>query len=521
MQPCFAVIEREPESATSILSCRFGFAAIEESPAMTTPSTSAPTTTPMKKVTAALDRLIDAAAPHQGLIPSLLDLDGRGMLRHLPPAIDGQRDGDRSFPGSNLSHDVSVLHTLYGLADALDRPACADAADRYLQRFATHCTTEAATPTGLFPWGEHSFWNLVEDRAGNSYILNRGSAPIIHDHLLQAPQWLWEKLWVFNPRCVERFAEGLDLHYVSDERCEYIRHAPLLGGGRPAAGVGTDKRSCDFPRHGGFYLYDWTFALLRTQRDDLRQNVRGQIERMLDYWWNRRDPRNLVFSETRTPPDIERHYRVLVMSQGLSLAASLLEAAAMRGGEGGDESDLAEVMRERGRAYLDGFLSVPHDLDVGRFVSAFPADRPEELRFYAIWGSVYGTPPAAASGLMALCCYRLTNNEAALRYAEAVGRAYAAQPFPEDVAVPVKDAGSAIELLVDLADLTGEGRFLDDAASLAARMMPIYFDQALPRAAAGVDYYESQCLPGYFLHALARLAVLRDGGRMEPDYTLR
>ena len=78
-----------------------------------------------------------------------------------------------------------LLLALYGLAAELGDAGLARGADLYLQRFAWHCTD---TPSGLFPWGEHAFWNLADDRPGNSYILNRGATPLTHDHLHQAPK---------------------------------------------------------------------------------------------------------------------------------------------------------------------------------------------------------------------------------------------------------------------------------------------------------------------------------------------
>lgn len=209
-------------------------------------------------LTRALDALIAAAQPHEGLFPSLIDRRTGTMLTTLPAAIPGQRDGDRAFPGSNLIHDEATLKTLYALASAWNRPDYAVAADRYLQHFASHCTN---TATGLFPWGEHSFWHLTENRVGNSYVHDKRfesmgqHLPPTHDHLRQAPLWLWEKLWAFNPRCVERFAEGLDFHWQQGERKEYIRHANIEERTHPT----PNQRSCDFPRHGGFYIFDWAY----------------------------------------------------------------------------------------------------------------------------------------------------------------------------------------------------------------------------------------------------------------------
>ena len=78
------------------------------------------------------------------------------------------------------------------------RPEYAAAADRYLERFVTHCTD---TRSGLFPWGEHALWDLKRDCLGNSRHLRNpdDTGGAIHDHLRQAPLWLWEKIQEFNP----------------------------------------------------------------------------------------------------------------------------------------------------------------------------------------------------------------------------------------------------------------------------------------------------------------------------------
>ncbi len=85
----------------------------------------------MNHVVRAMDALVDAGEPFEGLFPSLLDRETCGMLTRMPPPIPGLRNGDRSHLGSNLIHDEATLKTLYALAKALDRPDYSEAADRY------------------------------------------------------------------------------------------------------------------------------------------------------------------------------------------------------------------------------------------------------------------------------------------------------------------------------------------------------------------------------------------------------
>lgn len=466
----------------------------------------------LNQVCGALDILIECGRPHGGLFPSLIDRDRRVMLAELPPSIPGQRVGDRAHRGSNLIHDEAALKTLYALASILARPDYAQAADAYLRRFATHCTD---TATGLFPWGEHSFWNLAGDRVGNgTHNVNpgyRGSAT--HDHLRQAPVWLWEKLQAFNPRCVERFAEGLDFHWTEGRRDEYIRHANIDERTYPRRG----ERACDFPRHGGFYILDWAFAWRQTGRPDFLEQIRV----MLDYWWTKRDGRGLLLIESRSPETSARFHRINAPGQTLSLGVSLLEAAALLADR---EPELAATMRERARVYLDGFLAAPHDPALGVFVLLCHRDTHAVTEAMPVWGSIYGLWPASYVALTALRGFGLTGDERLLAWASAVGRAYASQPFPVGAAVPAMDTGLALDLLSDLFAVTREAAWLRDAAHLAETVAGIYLDGALPRGAAGIDWYESQMGPGFLLHGLARCALMvREGPALpfEADYTAR
>ncbi len=466
----------------------------------------------LEDVLAAMDRLITAGAAHGGLFPSLLHRRTGEMFDELPPPIPGQRNGDRAHHGSNLIHDEATLKTLYALAEALDRPDYADAADTYLRRFATHCTD---TATGLFPWGEHSYWDLVEDRVGNSYALTGRDKlpPATHDHLRQAPLWLWKKLRQFNPGCVERFAEGLDFHWQEGERKEYIRHARIEERVHPTPG----GRSCDFPRHGGFYIFDWAFAWSATGRKDFL----AQTETMLDYWWMKRDDRGLLLIESRSPRDDLRFHGINAPGQTLSLAASLLESAGL---PADSTPELAAAMRHRAGVYVDGFFAAPHDPDRGIFAILSRRDNNSLTEAMPIWGSRYGLWPASYVALTCLCAYRLHRDERLLDWARAVGRGYLDTPFPADVAVPAMDAGLGLGLLADLYELTRDDTWLNGGLTLAGKLRNVYLKEVLPCGAAGIDWYESQMGPGFLLHGLARIAMLAgapDNCPLDADYTAR
>ncbi len=470
----------------------------------------------LEKVCASIDILVEAGKAHGGLFPSLLDLETHEMPVALPPAIEGQRMHDRAHPGCNLMHDHPTLKAMYGLSRALGRGDYAKAADRYLQRFATHCTD---TATGLFPWGEHAFWDFEKDGIGDSHCFGdpevmpnqHWDGTALHDHLRQAPVWLWEKLYAFNPDCVTGFAEGLDYHYKDGEPRRYMRHAYIEVKARHRPW----PRSQDYPRHGGFYILDWACAYVKTGREDFLR----QIDEMVDYAWPRRDEKGVLLQHI--VPEDAHDYNSNGVAQTLSLAASLLEAAVLLEDR---EPELAQRMRERAGVYIGGFLGAPHDLENGVVVSTARRGTGEPLGNSPIWGSVYGLWPASYVALMCLCAYRLTEDERLRSWAEGVGRCYTKTPFPEGVAMPAMDPGLGIELLGDLYDLTGDASWLEGGLRLAEQVMGIYMDGDLVRGAAGIDWYESQMVPGDLMHGLARLALLdadRKNCPLEANYSGR
>ena len=77
-----------------------------------------------------------------------------------PASIPGQRHGDRSIRGGNLFHDVMLLRAADCISDLTGQAKYRDAATAYLKFYFEHCRQ----PTGLFPWGEHAYWDFFAER---------------------------------------------------------------------------------------------------------------------------------------------------------------------------------------------------------------------------------------------------------------------------------------------------------------------------------------------------------------------
>ena len=465
------------------------------------------------KICNAIDLMIESSEPYKGLFPSILHPKTGEMLTEKPPKIPGQRDGDRAHLGTNLIHDESLLATMNALAETQSKPEYTEAVDRYLEHFAQNCTD---TTTGLFPWGEHSFWQLIEERVGCSRNPAGGTA--IHDHLRQVPLWLWQKLNMFNPACVQSFADGLDYHWTEGEGLEYIRHANI----DTEAHLARGGRSCDFPRHSGFYILDLAFAWTQNRRPETLQ----QIQNYTNYWWEKRDDRGLLRIESRSPKDDERFFQMNAPTQTFSLGVSLLESAALI------ESrlpELADQMRRYGSVYIDGFLTAPHNLETREFISLCECKTDRIVERMSVWGSVYGAGTACGAAVLCLGGWRLTQNEKLMAYALAVGSTYLDEKFPVDQVhaegfkIPASDAGLTLELFADLYDITGESVWLEGGIELAETVLEVYFPETLPYGASAINWYESQMGPAFLIHGLARVALLAIHRTcpLAPNYTAR
>ncbi len=466
------------------------------------------------KICNAIDLMIKSSKEYKGLFPSILHPQTGEMLMDKPPKIPGQRDGDRAHLGTNLIHDEPLLATMNALAETQSKPIYVEAVDRYLEHFAQNCTQ---TKTGLFPWGEHSFWHLIGERVGCSRNPAGGAA--IHDHLRQVPLWLWERLNTFNPVCVQTFADGLDYHWTKGDTLEYIRHANI----DMKAHLDRGGRSCDFPRHSGFYIFDLVFAYTQDQRPETLK----QIQNYTEYWWEKRDARGLLRIESRSPKEAESFFEKNAPTQTLSLGISLLESAALL------ESllpELADKMQQYGLVYIGGFLAAPHNLETREFVSMCECETNRAYGQMSAWGSVYGSGTVGSTGVLCLGGWQLTQNERLMECARAIGNIYLDEKFPVDQVrsegfkIPASDAGLALELFADLYAITGESLWLEGGMELAKTVLEVYFPETLPYGASGIDWYESQMGAAYLIHGLARVALCQtmpDSCPLDPNYTAR
>lgn len=117
---------------------------------------------------------------------------------------------------SNLLWDTENIRLLEALTRSTGDQSYRRAADDYMRFFLKHCISPT---TGLFAWGEHVAYNVVDDQV-------RGKR-----HELQHAEPLWEELWRIDPDAVRREIEAIYRHHITDKRTmAFDRHANFCNG---------------------------------------------------------------------------------------------------------------------------------------------------------------------------------------------------------------------------------------------------------------------------------------------------
>lgn len=220
-----------------------------------------------------LDRGRDTyGAQKTGLFLSALDRTTLGPLASRPAAPTGIRRADRAGPpgealvGANPHLDENLYRILYTLTEVTGDARYAKAADESLTWFFNNAQSKA---TGLFPWGEHMFWNVLTDEFGTGMA---GDPKKVAMHEFARPWMLWDRSYELAPEPCRRFALGLWEHQIAnhetggfDRHALYFRHGPADGK--------------DFPRHAGFYIAAWGHAYKRTKDETFLKAIEVLLAR--------------------------------------------------------------------------------------------------------------------------------------------------------------------------------------------------------------------------------------------------
>lgn len=391
------------------------------------------------------------------------------------PAPAGVRESDRAVGGCNLYHDAVTLRVFRVLSALSGDGRYRDAAGEYM-RFALQALPGGET--GLLAWGEHLYYDFFRD----AVAAERRS----HELLEWTPPW--PELWETNPGAVAKAIAGLRYHYYADDpRALYNRHA---GWGTP---LHQKPGGQPWIKHSGLYAYSFLFLHRKTGETRWLDWARGAA----DLYWNRRDPQTgLTLSCIDDPRPGSRN----ASSGMVYLAYWLLK--------GYHEDPRRKEMRDRAVAYLKAYDR--HFYDARRegyrqLVS--PQGQPVNDDLTPPWHFAYGESSILPLGRVAAYFARTEKEPAALEMAGRIHRIARKTAVPEKVSI--EGLGFALNLALDLYDLTGKKAYLEDARHYADLAIGRFWVEApgggLFVREPGDRYYEAKTGAGDAVAGLLRL----------------
>ena len=448
------------------------------------------------------DTMIASGTDHYGTIhspmfASLIDMESHSNPQDIPGNSLGQRYEDRSLKGGNLCQDVMLLQAMDNMSKLTGNQKYQQEVTDYLTFFLKNCPHPN---TGLFPWGEHAYWNFYEEQ--NTYTT--------HEFLGGVPYSFWERMWIINPKAVLGESDGLINHIMDFETFHFDRHADIVNPmplPRPANYGGMD-----FARHAGFYIHLWTFAYSKS-KDPKYMAWAGKL---LDHHWKMLSPK------LGLPPD-RKGTKDAAAASSLALSLSLLEAAGLL--------PQGDKMRNRyetvAKTYLDAILRLPHKPATGQFLMNPPMDQTPENA-----SGNYGLPykfgyggglSADYAGLLA-GAYRITKDERALKLAEDFADYYTKNsPPPITDAVFARVYASIIGLFNDLYEINHKQQYLDQAKRYANFAIDNLYYKGMFRGATNINHYEGDMMESSLVYNLVWLDAINKKAdiKIESNYFLR
>ncbi len=423
---------------------------------------------------------------HTALWAGVIDARSMTVPEAGTPPPRGVRPHDRAVGGCNLYHDAVTIRVFRALSEVTGQPRYRDAALAYMRDF----LALAQNPrSGLLAWGEHLYYDLFKDRV---------AAERAHHELLE---WTppWPELWEANPEAVARAIAGLRFHFYEDNpQALYNRHANWDSpthqkpGGQP------------WIKHSGLYAYSFMFLFSKTREQKWLEWARGAGAL---YWNHRNKETNLTLGCIGDPRPTSSH----ASSQAPELAYWLFKAWELAPEE--------KAFRDRALILTKAYYKYFFDPAQGAFRGSVALDgKPLSEATSGPWNIAYGQPGILPNGRIAAYLARKTGDAQLAGMAKQVHRIARQTPLPEGVSI--EGIAFALNLSLDLYDLTKESGYLRDAQHDAAYAVEHFWRQgpggALFVRQAGDSFYEAKTGAGDLLAGLLRLHLRLNPKLPEP-----
>ncbi len=430
---------------------------------------------------AILENAIDTyGEQHSGMILSVLNHQtAKPLVDVLPRAPHGVRRPDRTGLGGS---NANLQQNLYRVMRSLSRLTGDDRYEKAVRNAIADFFRITQHPdTGLLAWGEHLYWNCVEDRLGDMDYPHQTHEP-------KLPFIYFDLAYALEPQRTLNYARGLWEHQIAcKETGDFSRHAKY--------NVHGPSRGHDFPKEGSFFIKTWSEAYAKTQDPYYANAVKVLARRYQD----RMNDRHLLEWESKGAPDRVNKCVTLWM---VSLALESHDAASRM------DPETAALLTELAERLDKGFLALPHMAAVPEqaFVAFAFTDsgkpRPDPKKksdgYSATVGMGYGI---STTSMFATLCYsrskQIGDTPAGVAYRKLVVQAadiYSNMRFdPKANDVWAGEYGFAIFTQLAAFRLTKNQAYLLAAQKIADHAIADLWDEGnavLPRASTRTDYYD-------------------------------
>lgn len=343
---------------------------------------------------------------------------------------------------SSLIYDQGTIRALYAMTDATKDPKYARAADACLKFFLDNMVSEQ---TGMFGWGEHICYNVFLDYIIGSGFSVRGDRNFTYDHELERWTTIYDIFWEKDPAKTLNEIEGIYEYKIHDYNTfVFNRHSGYYGG-RTASSILT------FIKHSGLFVHAFALAYVKTGD----KKYAGWARKMADLFWNLRDPRTGLVRGC-----IQRKDENVAPAELAQLVLFLLRAYQWHPDP---------VYLERSLAYLKAYRKFFLVNEKGDFRDQVHPDgtdrKPGQLAEF--WEGPIRMAKAA------VLAYSLSGDQEPLELARIV----AARVTPELtfstmiqrslISDEIEARNVALSMVLDLYEVTGDRKCLDQAKSLA------------------------------------------------------
>ncbi|NUQ63073.1 MAG: AGE family epimerase/isomerase [Pirellulales bacterium] len=390
----------------------------------------------------------------------MLEGDALKKVEAIPREPWGVRPHDRMISGGNPQHCENLYQVLYALAELTGKSRYAEEADRSLEFFFKHCQSPA---TGLFWWGEHAGWDFHGEKPIDK--------PAGKTHEFYRPWVLWQQSWRLAPEACRRFALGLWEHQIGNhETGDFSRHAAI-----DAHAPGADA---PYARHGGFYIETWAAAYEKTGEEVFLHAIESVLDGLERA--RLREGGYLIGGSKRNGGRRDHD---------LSLAVSLGNAAA--------------TVPAALAAKLRGVATTNDEIFAKSFAGAGGA---------GLWSNAYGGSPLAGVADVWMLRYRQVGSDVYRRAVVDAADRYRTSKINLGEPLWPGTVGSAVLLMLNAHELTGEKKYLDAADRFAQEGVRLFLadGRPLPKASHMHDHYEAVTNGDTLMLAFLRLWQVRN-----------